>query len=293
MFDPGRLAARTLTAALILPLTWLSSSGCAGLLGPQVKATATEQRSFEVSAAPVVIVETFNGPIKATVGTEGKVEASIKRIGSGTTMEAAEADLKNVHVEFTQDGATVRIVATRSGSPAFSSSAAEVEIKVPAQATLSLTTSNGELHSEGIQGPITARSSNGEIEVRGARGKLDLHTSNGAIDIAATEAAVSAQTRNGEVRFAGSLAQGKHGLTTNNGGITVRLPVNAAFRVEARTSNGTVTSGFPELRGESGKAARNHLAGHVGNASSPEVELKLETSNGNVAVEPAAETPRS
>jgi len=269
-------------------------AGCAAVMANLVKATATEQRSFTASSQPSVIVDTYNGPITVKVVLEDKVEATVTKTGSGANKEAAEADLKNVSVDYSQDGETIRIVARRTGPKSFGSSGAAVELTVPARAILSLTTSNGEITSEGIQGQITARSSNGKVDIRGAKGKLDLETSNGAIVIDATEATLAAGTSNGDIHFAGTLDKGKHTLATSNGSIELVLPAAAQFQFEASTSNGTVTNRFPGLQPSSGKPGSNRLAGHVGSGSNADIDLKLETSNGGITLEPApsAEAPR-
>jgi DUF4097 and DUF4098 domain-containing protein YvlB len=283
--------ARSALALSLLPL--LAMAGCAALMANLVKATATEQRSFTTSAQPSVIVDTYNGPITVKVISENKVEATLTKTGSGASKEAAEADLQNVAVVYKQDGETVHIVARRTGPKMFGSSGAAVELTVPARAVLSLTTSNGEISSAGIQGQITARSSNGKIDIRGARGKLDLETSNGPIVIDATATTLAAETSNGNIHFAGTLDQGKHTLATSNGSITLVLPAAARFQFEASTSNGTVTSRFPGLQPRSGKPGSNYLAGHVGSDSNADIDLKLETSNGSITLEPGptAEAP--
>ena len=77
-------------------------------------------------------------------------KAVVTKIGSGATMEAAQADLENVVVNYSQDGDTIRIVAKRTGPRVFGSSGASIELKVPASTLLSLTTSNGAISASGI-----------------------------------------------------------------------------------------------------------------------------------------------
>jgi DUF4097 and DUF4098 domain-containing protein YvlB len=253
-----------------------------------VRATATEQRVFTVSAQPSVVIDTFNGSITVAVISDNKIETIVTKTGSGARQEAAEADLKNVSVDYSQDGNTVRIVARRTGPKSFGSSGAAVQLKVPARAVLALTTSNGEITSEGTQGPITARTSNGKVDVRAARGELDLATSNGAIVIDATEAILAAGTSNGDIHFAGGLGKGTHTLTTSNGSIELVLPAAVPFQFAASTSNGSVTNRFPGLRASSGKPGSHRLAGLVGSGSTADIDLKLETSNGSITLKPAA-----
>jgi hypothetical protein len=64
--------------------------------------------------------------------------------------------------------------------------------------------------------------------------------------------------------------------------VTVALPADSRFRLDAQTSNGRVTCGFEHKKPE-GKG-KSRLQTAVG--ESPAVSLKLRTSNGNVAVQP-------
>jgi hypothetical protein len=272
----------------------LAMTGCSALMANQFKATATEQRSFAVAGQPSVIIDSFNGSIAVELTTGNKVEAVVTKTGSGASQEAADADLKNVLVEFTQEGETVRIIAKRSTPKAFGSSGASVDLKVPSRSNLSLTTRNGSITTEGIQGEVTARSSNGNVGIHDAAGKLDVQTSNGSIEIDAATAAVAAQTSNGNVVFSGTLLKGTHSLETSNGSVEVKLPPSAQFQFDARTSNGIVSTRFPGLQNRGGKERSNRLAGLVGSGSTADVDLKLETSNGNITIEPSqpAEAPR-
>jgi len=282
-----------LTIALsLLPL--LAMAGCAALVADQVQARATDQKSFTASSQPSVIVETYNGSINVRSVSENKVEATVTKIGSGASKEAADADLANVSVEFSQDGETIRILARRTGPRASEASGAAVELTVPALAVLSLTTSNGEITSDGIQGQITAHSSNGKIDIRGAKGRLDLETSNGPIMIDAIAATLVAGTSNGDIHFAGTLDQGKHTLSTSNGSIELVLPSTAQFHFRARTSNGTVTNRFPKLQPSRGRSGGNHLSGLVGSGTKADIDVNLETSNGSITLKPApaAEAPK-
>jgi DUF4097 and DUF4098 domain-containing protein YvlB len=271
-------------AMSLFPLTALS--GCAAILANQVKATATERRSFDASAHPLVVVETFNGQITVKVATNNKIEATVTKTGSGANQETAEADLKNVSVDYAQEGETVRIVAKRTGPKTFGSSGASVDLGVPAGTVLALSTQNGKISTEAIQGPVTAHASNGDVEIHGGKGKLDLKTSNGAIEIEASQASVDAETSNGEVVFAGTLLKGSHSLATSNGSIELKLPTATAFKFEARTSNGSVTNRFKDLQPRSGKAGSNHLAGMVGSGSDADIDVRLESSNGSITIGP-------
>jgi DUF4097 and DUF4098 domain-containing protein YvlB len=233
---------------------------------------------------------------------EGKVRAKVIKRGAGPTKEEAEDDLENVQVTMVQDGDNVTIVARRAeGKPNPGNSGTSATIEVPTGTVLNLQSSNGPLNVVGRAGDVTGKSSNGPIKVKGgqgtlqlttsnapitiegATGKLDLHTSNGPITIAARDAGVNAHTSNGPIRFSGTLAEGEHVLHSSNGGLTLTLPADLRFQVDAATSNGRIACAFP-VQGKGGQT-KTHLRGSVG--ESPAVALKLSTSNGGIKIEKA------
>jgi DUF4097 and DUF4098 domain-containing protein YvlB len=281
-----RSCVRLALIGLPLSLSLLMLTGCSAILANAIRTEQTEQHSFDVQPQPAVIVDTFNGDIAVTAVAGTKVDATVTKIGSGASQQAAEADLNNVKLDFTQEGNSVHITAKRTGSKLFGSSGARVDLKVPPGSSLSLTTQNGAVTTKGVERDITARSSNGKIEVAGARGKLDLETSNGPVGIAATGASVSAHSSNGDVSFAGSLAKGNHSLETSNGSLILELPASTPLQFSAQTSNGTIKSRFSGLQTKSGKPGSNHWSASAGTVSDANVAVHLETSNGSISIEP-------
>ena len=113
--------------------------------------------------------------------------------------------------------------------------------------------------------------------MNGARGTLDLDTSNGAVDVVADDVAIDVETSNGAITFEGRPAAGSHRFETSNGAVTLVLPADAAFELDAETSNGKVTSDFEGL-GEPARAVK----GRVGEA--PGASIRVRTSNGGIGV---------
>jgi DUF4097 and DUF4098 domain-containing protein YvlB len=291
---------------------WLLLVGTAILVGCAVRisgfnnVTAQEevQKSFQTSKTPRVVVEMFNGGIDIVCGVEeGKVAAKVTKRGAGATQEEAEDDLTNVKVQMVQEGDTVRILARRAeDKPNPGNSGASATVEVPTGAVLDLRSSNGALKVVGLTGNVTGKSSNGAIHVKGGRGtlqlttsngpitiegasgKLDLNTSNGTITITGARAAeLNAQTSNGRIRFSGTLADGEHVLHSSNGGLTVTLPADLHFRVDASTSNGHISSAF-DVKAK-GTRTKTHLRGAVG--ENPAVSLTLSTSNAGIEIKKA------
>jgi hypothetical protein len=80
--------------------------------------------------------------------------------------------------------------------------------------------------------------------------------------------------------FRGTLADGKHSLTTQNGRVSMTLPQDARFRVNAQTSNGTIVDDFSSGKVK-GKGVRR-LENSVGD--NPQVSIELRTHNGSIEI---------
>jgi len=260
----------------------VASLGCGGTVNiGRYTAEEVVSKSFDVSGAPHVVVETFNGSIEVTTGAANTVKADVTKRGAGSTQAAAQEDLKNINVSMTQEGNTIHITARRTEQTINTgNSGAQADVQVPAGAILELRTSNGRLSVTGSTGDVTARTSNGRIDIKGSTGRLKLDTSNGTIEIESESAVVTAQTSNGQINFAGALAPGDHSFRSSNGRITLALPSGASFRLDADTSNGRVTSEF--ALNQSSGADEKHLLGVVG--ENPSMSIEAHTSNSNIEI---------
>jgi Putative adhesin len=238
------------------------------------------ERTFSVSEQPKVVVELFNGPIEVTRGETGKVHSVVTRRTSGADREEAERDLKGISVSMTQVGDTITVRAVRVSGRRNSSDAASARVQVPDGAVVRLTTSNGRVHVEGVEGPVEAHTSNGPVDVKAATGRVSLYSSNGPIHCEASDAVVAAHTTNGPIEFHGLLARGQSTFLTSNGRVSVKLPSRLAFRIDARTSNGKISSDF-DVDAER-RSSRHALAGTIGH--DPKIDLKIRTTNGGVRI---------
>jgi DUF4097 and DUF4098 domain-containing protein YvlB len=252
-------------------------------------------KSYSVNSTPKIVVEMFNGGIDVITGSNS-VDAKVTKRGGGNSQAEAQDDLKNVEVTFTQDGATIHIVARRTDKRVdIGNSGASLKLTVPNGTLLDLRTSNGGIIGSGPLGDVVAATSNGKIEFKGAAGQLDLQTSNGSItvdggsgrlkletsnggiDVTADNVTVTGQTSNGQIRFTGSLSSGQTELRTSNAGIVITLPADAAFSVDADTSNAKITSDFAVSTSDS---SDTRLRGTVGGNS--DTSIRLNASNGNI-----------
>ncbi len=243
--------------------------------------TITEpvSQQFSTGAAPQIVVETFDGAIELRAGVTDLVSVTVVRKGSGLTESAAFDALATVQVRMTHEGDTVRVRAWREdGGPKPSNAGASVEMIAPAGSEVRATTSNGTVKIVGVAGGIDARTSNGSIVLSGIRQPFAAATSNGNVS-ASADLPVTAhvETSNGSINFDGALTSGY--FVTSNGSIRLDLPADAAFYLDATTSNGTISCDFPLTGGIQSKTRL------LGDSSTGHLDrIRAETSNGKIEI---------
>jgi DUF4097 and DUF4098 domain-containing protein YvlB len=192
--------------------------------------TARESNTFQVSASPRVRIETFDGPV--TVHAWDKNEVSYTAIKRAYD----EREMKGVLVRAQGAGAEVTLHAEFDKSFAHdyheqagrvtsytSNASAEFDVYVPRNATLFVSSGDGRLRVEGVNG------------------ELELHTGDGSIDVTGGRGRLRAQTGDGRIRVADF--DGDADATTGDG----RITLDGSFRtLSARTGDGTISLAVPE-----------------------------------------------
>ena len=283
-------------AALVAIVAILATAACTGTVAT-VQASDTVEKSLQTTATQID-VEMFNGTIDVAAGPEGSVTATVKRTGTGASEAEALADAQKIDVTLAMEGdrAVLRAVYTPDPSSP-DRRGASARVSVPAGSVLTLRTSNGSVDVAGITGTVVAdtsnagvtstgplealrvRTSNGKVVVQQGGGLLTLETSNGAIEIDAKDAVVEARTSNGKITFGGSLAAGTTRMRTSNATIDLTLPPDAAFSVDAQTSNARIVTDFTVT---GGSASDDRLTGAAGGGGG--TTIILETSNNPITI---------
>ncbi len=255
-----------------------------GALSGREEATDQIERQFDVEPAPKVEVEGFNGEVTVEAGEDDQVSCTIERRATAGDAEMAKAALAAMVPTLTQDGNTIVIKVEkaewfRDGWNASST----IRVRVPADSTLRLGSSNGPVVVRGVEGPIQVSTTNAPIEVREGRGALALETTNGPIICEARDALLDLKSTNGAIEFIGTVADGASKLLTTNGGVCLILDRDQDFRIEAKTSNGEVDSDF-SIKGETGRKRSRLIGATSENASA---FIQVQTTNGEIEVEEA------
>ncbi len=283
----------------------LLMSGCGFRLSNRFSAVETVLRTFDVHGKQQIVADTFNGSIEVLTGTSDKVDIKVTKRTGGPSQAEADEDLDNIEVQLEQVGDRIAIHVKSINPKPFINRGAAIEIQVPERSTLDLHTTNGKINAAGILGDLVARSSNGAIQTQSTQGNLDLETtngnikveggvgrvvaksSNGSIEIASDKAVLDAHSSNGRITYRGRPIAGDHTLSTSNSSVSLKLPEDAGFKLEARTSNGHITNDFAGDNEGTGKkkkkSSKSQLSGNFGKQPTS-VAFDIHTSNGNIEI---------
>jgi len=158
------------------------------------------------------------------------------------------------------------------------------EVRMPRDAKLTLRTSNGTISVADISGTVRLRSSNGRVACEHVTGSIEASTSNGRISLVDVAGRIDVGTSNGSVTIVHSdpLDESESIIArTSNGSIKLSLPETSSFELEARTSNGRISTDFSTLI--RGNISKTHVSGTVGHGGP---KVKLTTSNGSISIRP-------
>lgn len=282
-------------------------------------ANAREEEDFHftypLTSGGRFAVENYNGSVEITGWDQNQVEIH------GTKFARSREQLADIKIETqnSPDSVSVRTVApgvTRNGG------GARYIIRVPRRVELErITSSNGSLKVEGLDGSARLRTSNGAVRISQHKGAVDITTSNGSIEareltgglitrtsngritIDELEGTLEASTSNGSINASVRPTQPDRSvrLSTTNGSIDLKVTDKLQSDVRASTSNGKIRLQLPsatnarlsaktsnssvsvdfDLHGENVKISKHSASGLIG-AGGPLIDLT--TTNGSVVV---------
>ena len=125
--------------------------------------------------------------------------------------------------------------------------------------------SGDSLRATDVGGPMRLVTRSKEIHLEGVTGDVEVENSNGDI----------------EIHPAGKLPMGKMMITGKRGDITLVLPANAGFQVDATTHKGDITSDFSALKMERAANGSSHATGTVGNGAA---KLQINADTGDIRI---------
>lgn len=197
------------------------------------KAKSQEAKVFAVSGAPRVNITTFDGHV--TVRGWDKAEVSY----NATKHAADDETLRQISIRGEQQGQVVSINAT---NPNDYHGSVSMEVFVPRQATVHVSSGDGAVSLDGVQGDITLRSGDGAIAVANSGGQLQVNTGDGTIQISKFDGQVDARTGDGAIALDGNF--NALSARTGNGEISLMVPAGSSFTIETNAPDEISNEGF-------------------------------------------------
>lgn len=197
------------------------------------KAKAQETKVFTVSGAPRVNITTFDG--RVTVRGWDKAEVSY----NATKHAEDDESLRQLSIRGEQQGQVISINAT---NPNQYNGSVNVEVFVPRQSTVHVSSGDGGVSLDGVSGDITLRSGDGAIEVANSTGQLTVNTGDGRIQISKFDGQVDARTGDGAIALDGNF--NALSARTGNGEISLMVPAGSSFTIETNAPDEISNEGF-------------------------------------------------
>jgi len=272
---PGAIAGAVLLAALV------TGPGCVDIIGADIgRYVEREEKRFQVSGKPDVVLATFDGSIEVRPWDKPEVEVVVEKRGRG------KDDVAQIDVHTEQSGnrveVTVREPSTRGFH--FGSRSARLIVSLPAASDVSAKSGDGSIDVERIEGRLQLNSGDGSIRARDISGALDVHTGDGSIVVGGKLTALRARSGDGTVTVhvaAGSAAENDWDINTGDGSVTLELPDDFSADLDAHTGDGRIHMQDVTVSNVTGQIGRNSIRGRLGAGGH---NLRVRTGDGSITL---------
>jgi len=248
----------------------------------RAKYERTVQLSASLSPGSSFAAQTHNGSITITGADVTDCNLTATITARAITEEDAKklAERTTIKLESWGDKLTTKI-----DTPTFrfnQSVSVSLDVTVPNNTDLELTTHNGSIRITDITGRLNATTHNGKVTAEQISGTTELRTHNGSVICREISGDTQLKTHNGNVKLYYSEAAPSVcniSLITYNGGIDLTTPSNFSGEVDASTHNGSINTELPIT--VKGKVSRRKLTAKIGAGQG---KLHLETHNGSIKI---------
>jgi lia operon protein LiaG len=261
-----------------------------------------ERASLPLDGVAVVAISGMSDKVRilegsgsaAEVWMHGSVSASapdaiphIQAARAGDTAEIGLRQKSPVAFGFFRNSLTLEVSVPRGfkGMVTAQTLSGDIEVADHDFAGLQLSTTSGSVRAGVVSATeLAVHTTSGGLSARGVKAQLaELSSTSGRISIAGITGDVTAQSRSGDVVLAFIAAPAHVEAAATSGAVTLTLPPDAGFVLDARSNSGNVSCRFPiTLAGTGSTGARHIMQGTVGSGAG---RIIVHTSSGNIRIE--------
>jgi hypothetical protein len=243
--------------------------------------TSQEHEEAALPEDSQIEIVNFFGDVEVHPSDGDRALLDVKKTVRASSKDEAELLAKDFTFSITNDGGIYRIASNRDGilrsRQRYKSS---LMLQVPKRSSLRVNNRNGKIEVVDLAGNQDIVNRFGSVEVRNIAGNVNVSNSFGRITIRNTTGSVDAKGRNGDLLLSFDKPPQKDvQLTANFGNITVELPSNSSFRLDALTQFGRIDSDFQGLEKSTSDSTRGSAQGQIGEGGPL---IKISTINGNI-----------
>jgi DUF4097 and DUF4098 domain-containing protein YvlB len=226
------------------------------ILATALCASAEVRKEFRFTVGPRSVISVTNqyGPISVKPGSASQV------------IVTAILHSDQVEIDHAQSGSRVDVLTHLLSDTNADTGRVDYEVSVPPDASITLRSSTGLLHAEGLHGDVTLEGSQANVEVRDiSNAHVHVRTLNGAVALnnihnghvevtsvsgdvvlsAVDGPLVQVNSTSGKIRYEGDFgSSGEYMLTSHSGDIEASAPTDASIDVTARSVRGQVENDF-------------------------------------------------
>ncbi|MDT8303157.1 MAG: DUF4097 family beta strand repeat-containing protein [Sedimentisphaerales bacterium] len=265
---------------LLLCLLTLGVGSCINIA--RAKYERTVQLSAPLSPGSNFTAETHNGSITISGADVADCNLTATIVGRATTEEGAKKIAEQTTIKLIPSANKLTARIDKPKLRFNKSVSVSIDVTIPDNTDLELTTHNGALVIKNITGRLNGTTHNGKIAAEQVSGAAELYTHNGSVTCREISGDTKLKTHNGGIKVYYSQAAPSVcdiSLITHNGGVELETPKNFSGELEASTHNGSINTELPVT--VKGKVSKRKLTGTIGTGQG---KLYLETHNGSIRI---------
>jgi DUF4097 and DUF4098 domain-containing protein YvlB len=235
-------------------------------------------KRFQVSGAPELRVQTSDANVSVRASAGGVIEARV--ITKGWRIGPDE-----VRIIDHQTGSRVELeIRMPENEWNFGNRSANVELTVPQELKVEIHTGDGNINLRGLKGEFRLTSGDGDIEADSLDGAINGHTGDGKIEVRGRFDGLDLRSGDGNIiaaAAAGSKMASPWRIRSGDGGVTLKLPEGFSADIDAHTGDGEISVNLP-VATTGFRSGDNVFRGKLNGGG---LTLRVETGDGRIRLE--------